>query len=54
MELLEKHRLWEAYLSNLGMPDDHLHAPADDLEHFIHEDLKKELQSQLDDVEPQK
>jgi manganese/zinc/iron transport system permease protein len=50
MELLQKHRLWEAYLSNLGMPEDHLHAPADDLEHFIDDDLKKELQSQVDDV----
>jgi len=47
-ELLERHRLWEAYLSNLGLPADHLHQPADQIEHYIDESLKENLILHLD------
>ncbi|MEE2753463.1 MAG: iron chelate uptake ABC transporter family permease subunit, partial [Candidatus Latescibacterota bacterium] len=33
--LIRSHRLWESYLNNLGLPQDHTHVPADLLEHFI-------------------
>ena len=34
--LVRGHRLWEAYLvKHLGLPLDHVHAPADRVEHFI-------------------
>ncbi len=52
--LLQKHRLWESYLSGLGIPDDHLHRPADEIEHFIDEELKQRLAEKLDypDTDP--
>jgi manganese/zinc/iron transport system permease protein len=33
--LLRRHRLYESYLGELGYPPDHVHAPADRVEHFI-------------------
>jgi manganese/zinc/iron transport system permease protein len=33
--LLRRHRLYESYLGELGYPTDHMHAPADRVEHFI-------------------
>jgi manganese/zinc/iron transport system permease protein len=53
--LLRSHRLWESYLSNLGLPQDHTHVPADLLEHFIDEGLREEIDSELSqaDVDPQ-
>jgi len=45
--LLRNHRLWESYLSNLGLPQDHTHVPADLLEHFIDEGLREEIQSEI-------
>ena len=35
LALLRRHRLYESYLGELGYPTDHLHAPADRVEHFI-------------------
>ena len=32
--LLRKHRLWETYMNRLGFPEDHVHDPADAIEHF--------------------
>ena len=47
--LVRGHRLWEAYLvKHLGLPLDHVHAPADRVEHFINQPLRDELQKQLD------
>lgn len=34
-ELLRRHRLYESYLGDLGYPEDHLHAPADRVEHHL-------------------
>ena len=49
--LVRGHRLWEAYLvKHLGLPPDHVHAPADRVEHFIHQPLREELQKDLDDA----
>ncbi len=49
--LVRGHRLWEAYLvKHLGLPADHVHAPADRVEHFIHKPLREELQKAVDDA----
>jgi manganese/zinc/iron transport system permease protein len=49
--LVRGHRLWESYLvKHLGLPPDHVHAPADRVEHFIHQPLREELQRAVDDV----
>jgi manganese/zinc/iron transport system permease protein len=52
--LLRSHRLWESYLNNLGLPQDHTHVPADLLEHFIDEGLREEIDAALgqSDVDP--
>lgn len=50
-DLLRSHRLWETYFSQLGVPEDHLHHPADALEHFTNEVLQKELNAELPDVD---
>jgi manganese/zinc/iron transport system permease protein len=43
--LVRGHRLWETYLvKHLGLPPDHVHAPADRVEHFIHQPLRDHLQ----------
>jgi manganese/zinc/iron transport system permease protein len=47
LNLLRSHRLWETYLSTLGLPEDHLHDPADAVEHFIGEELQQELDAQV-------
>jgi manganese/zinc/iron transport system permease protein len=50
--LVRGHRLWEAYLvKHLGLPPDHVHAPADRVEHFIHQPLRDELQKAVDDAQ---
>jgi Mn-dependent DtxR family transcriptional regulator len=50
--LVRGHRLWETYLvKNLGLPPDHVHAPADRVEHFIHQPLREELQKELEDTQ---
>jgi len=49
--LLRGHRLWEAYLvEHLGLPLDHVHAPADRVEHYIHQPLREHLQEALPDA----
>jgi manganese/zinc/iron transport system permease protein len=50
-QLVRSHRLWEAFLVKfLGLPLDHVHAPAERMEHFINEQLRGELASDLKDV----
>ena len=50
--LVRGHRLWEAYLvKHLGLPPDHVHAPADRVEHFINQPLRDELQKAVDDAQ---
>lgn len=42
--LVRSHRLWESYLSkHFGLPLDHLHAPAERMEHFVSSKLEQEL-----------
>jgi hypothetical protein len=49
--LVRGHRLWEAYLvKHLGLPADHVHAPADRLEHFTGEPLREHLQEAIEDA----
>jgi len=49
--LVRGHRLWEAYLvKHLGLPPDHVHAPADRVEHFIQQPLRDQLQQATDDT----
>lgn len=46
--LVKTHRLWEAYLQKVTLlPADHLHAPADRAEHFISENLMKEVAKEV-------
>ena len=47
LHLLRSHRLWETYMSDLGLPADHVHDPADAVEHFIGDQLQRELDSEV-------
>lgn len=48
-KLVRSHRLWETYLvQTLGMPLDHVHEPAHRVEHFIDEQLRQDLESEVD------
>lgn len=49
-QLVRSHRLWETYLvEHLGMPLDHVHEPANRIEHFIDEKLRQELDAELEE-----
>jgi manganese/zinc/iron transport system permease protein len=49
--LVRGHRLWESYLvKHLGLPLDHVHGPADRVEHFIREPLREHLQEAVEDA----
>lgn len=53
--LVRSHRLWEAYLvAHFELPLDHLHEPAERVEHFIGPDLQERLAAelQLPDLDP--
>jgi hypothetical protein len=46
--LVRSHRLWEAYLlEHFQLPLDHIHAPAERIEHFIGPELQKVLAAEL-------
>lgn len=46
--LVRSHRLWEAYLGeHFHLPLDHLHEPAERIEHFIGPSLQEQLASEL-------
>ena len=46
--LVGSHRLWEAYLAkHFDLPPDHLHSPAERMEHFITPNLREELRRDL-------
>ncbi|MEX0715818.1 MAG: metal ABC transporter permease [Planctomycetaceae bacterium] len=48
-ELVRAHRLWEAFMQkHIAVPDDHLHATAHRVEHFLDSDLRRELEAELD------
>lgn len=47
-QLVRSHRLWEAYLVQmLRLPLDHVHAPAERMEHYIDERLRETLATDL-------
>lgn len=46
--LVRSHRLWEAYLQeNFDLNADHLHDPAEDMEHFIGPELQQRITEEL-------
>jgi manganese/zinc/iron transport system permease protein len=48
-ELVRGHRLWEIYLTTrLDLPPDHVHPPAERMEHFIDRTLRDQLVAELD------
>jgi hypothetical protein len=48
-ELVRTHRLWETYFSTqLALPADHVHAPADRLEHYTDPALREQLDAELE------
>jgi len=48
--LIRAHRLWESYLqTHFALPHDHLHEPAERMEHFIDPQLRDELDAELAD-----
>ncbi len=47
--VVRSHRLWESYLDqHFPLPADHLHDPAERIEHFIGPELQKQLAHELD------
>jgi Mn-dependent DtxR family transcriptional regulator len=47
-ELIRSHRLWETFLSaRLELPPDHVHEPADRMEHYTGPGLIEELAAEL-------
>ena len=50
--LVRTHRLWEAYLDqHFDLPADHLHEPAEQIEHFIGPELQSRLADTLESPE---
>jgi manganese/zinc/iron transport system permease protein len=46
--IVRSHRLWEAFLGqHFDLPLDHLHDPAERMEHFIGPDLQQTLAEEL-------
>lgn len=49
--LVRLHRLWETYLyKHVGIAHDHLHLGADRVEHFLDEDLRREVAAQVENA----
>ena len=48
LSLVRSHRLWESYLQeNFALPADHLHIPAENMEHFIGPELQDRITEEL-------
>jgi Mn-dependent DtxR family transcriptional regulator len=46
--LVRAHLLWESYLKQeTSLPDDHLHEPAEFMEHFINESLERRIATEV-------
>src|SRR6185503_14219181 len=46
--IVRAHRLWESFLeANFDLPADHLHEPAERMEHFVSPELQEQLDQQL-------
>lgn len=55
-ELLRSHRLWESYMDrHFDLPLDHVHEPAERVEHYLGPDARRELAEQLQQpaIDPQ-
>lgn len=51
--LVRSHRLWEAYLAkHFNLPLDHLHAPAERMEHFVTAGMQSALREESGDADP--
>ncbi len=49
--LMRSHRLWESYIAkHLQLPEDHVHAPADRMEHFITSSMKEAISRDLKQI----
>ena len=47
-QIVRAHRLWEAFLDkHFDLPSDHLHDPAERMEHFLDPELQAELDQEL-------
>jgi manganese/zinc/iron transport system permease protein len=46
---LRAHRLWEQFMHELGLPEDHVHDPADMAEHFLDYETQKRLAASLNE-----
>lgn len=47
-QLVRSHRLWESYLArHLGLAADHVHVPADRVEHYISEPMREAMTREL-------
>lgn len=50
VQLVGSHRLWESYLDkHFDLAADHLHAPAERVEHYITPEMREQLRDQLTD-----
>lgn len=50
-KLVRDHRLWEGYLAtHFDLPLDHLHEPAERVEHYISDDLSQQLKEEMGDL----
>jgi ABC-type Mn2+/Zn2+ transport system permease subunit len=48
IELIRAHRLWESYIGeNFDLATDHLHDPAERMEHFIGPELRERIEAEL-------
>ena len=46
--IVRAHRLWETFLdTHFDLPSDHLHEPAERMEHFLDEELQAEIDAEL-------
>lgn len=50
-DLIKRHRVYETYLGELGYPEDHIHDPADRVEHHITPRLTAALDKEIDHAE---
>jgi manganese/zinc/iron transport system permease protein len=51
LELIRRHRLYESYLGEIGYSADHVHEPADRVEHFIDEELARRVEQVIENPE---
>ncbi|GJM24763.1 MAG: manganese ABC transporter permease [Phycisphaerae bacterium] len=50
-KLVRDHRLWEGYMAtHFDLPLDHLHEPAERVEHYISDDLSEQLKKEMGDL----